>query len=55
MSPSNFSPEVHDEDFHYICLMAGFVCTANNTTLPLSFNDHELEPLLFPDLFPDGK
>jgi hypothetical protein len=51
----DFSTEIHDEDFHYTHLMAGFVKNSNGTTLPLSFNDPELEPLLFPDLFPDGK
>jgi len=50
----NFLPEIHNEDFHYTHLMAGFIKTSNSTTLPLSFNDPELEPLLFPDLFPDG-
>jgi len=35
--------------------MAGFVQTSNNTSLPLSFHDPELEPLLFPDIFPDGR
>jgi hypothetical protein len=35
--------------------MAGFVKTSDNTSLPLAINDPNLEPLLFPDLFPDGK
>jgi len=51
----DFSTEIHDEDYHYTHLMAGFVKNSNGTTLPLSFCDPELEPLLFPDLFPDGK
>jgi hypothetical protein len=46
---------MHDKDFYYIHIMAGFVQISSNTTLPLSFNDPELEPLLFPDLFPNGK
>ncbi|CAG8731368.1 20181_t:CDS:2, partial [Gigaspora rosea] len=50
---SNFPSEIHNEDFHYTHLMAGFIKTSDSTTLPLSFNDPELEPLLFPDLFPD--
>jgi len=35
--------------------MAGFVRTPENTLLPLSVNDSNLEPLLFPDLLPNGK
>jgi len=50
----NFSTEIHNEHFHYSHLVAGFVRTSS-TTLPLSFNDPDLEPLLFPDLFPDGR
>ena len=33
---------------------AGFVQTSDSTKLPLSFSNPELEPLLFPDIFPDG-
>jgi hypothetical protein len=47
--------EVHNEDFHYSRLMAGFVRDDNNTTLPISVYDPNLEPLLFPHLFPDGR
>jgi hypothetical protein len=53
LSSTDFSTEVHNEDFHYTHLMAGFVQT-QNTTLPLAFDNPDLEPLLFPDLFPDG-
>src|SRR6266496_2974372 len=52
---TNFNTEIHNEDFHYTHLMAGFVRTPENTLLPLSVNDSNLEPLLFPDLFPNGK
>jgi hypothetical protein len=52
---SNFNIEIHNEDFHYIHLMAGFLKTPDNTLLLLSVNDSNLELLLFPDLFPDGK
>ena len=51
----NFNVEIHDEDYHYTHLMAGFVKTSDNTSLPLSINDPSLEALLFPDLFPNGK
>ncbi|CAG8490878.1 16859_t:CDS:2 [Acaulospora morrowiae] len=50
----DFSIEIHNEDFHYTRLIAGFVQTSNSTKLPLSFSNPELEPLLFPDIFPDG-
>ncbi len=51
----NFNVEIHDEDYHYTHLMAGFVKTSDNTSLPLAINDPNLEVLLFPDLFPNGK
>ena len=34
--------------------MAGFV-HSNNNKLPISIYDPNLEPLVFPHLFPDGK
>ena len=43
MPSDDFFPEIHNEDFYYIHLMAGFVQNSDNTTLPLSFNDPELE------------
>src|SRR4051812_37597038 len=52
---TNFNIEIHNEDFHYTHLMAGFVRTPDNTLLPLSVNDSNLEPLLFSDLFPNGR
>jgi hypothetical protein len=51
----NFNVEIHNEDYHYSHLMAGFIRTPDNTLLPLSINDPNLEGLLFPDLFPNGK
>jgi hypothetical protein len=51
----NLPSEVHNEDFHYSRLMAGFVDNANNNSLPISIYDPNLEALLFPHLFPDGK
>lgn len=51
----NFNIEIHNEDYHYTHLMAGFVKTSDNTSLPLAINDPDLEALLFPDLFPNGK
>ena len=51
----NLSNEVHNEDFHYSRLMAGFVYNNNNSSLPISIYDSNLEPLLFLHLFPDGK
>ena len=52
---TNLPDEVHNEDFHYSRLMAGFVCNNDNNKLPISIYDPNLEPLLFPHLFPDGK
>ena len=51
----NFNVEIHDEDYHYTHLMAGFVKTSDNTLLPIAINDPNLEALLFPNLFPDEK
>src|SRR5581483_528598 len=51
----NFNVEIHNEDYHYSHLMARFVRTPDNTLLPLAVDDSNLEVLLFPDLFPDGK
>ncbi|CAG8657780.1 1983_t:CDS:2, partial [Gigaspora rosea] len=51
----NFPEEVHDKDFHYMRLMAGFVQEENSTRLPISTYDSNLEPLLFPDIFTDGR
>jgi hypothetical protein len=34
--------------------MAGFIKTPT-TVLPLAFDNPDLEPLIFPDLFPNGK
>lgn len=54
--PNNdFDLEIHDEDANFNRLMAGFVRTDNNLSLPISLNDPNLEALLFPDLFPYGK
>jgi hypothetical protein len=52
----NFNVKIHNEDYHYSHLMAGFIKTSDNTSLPLALvNNSNLEPLLFSDLFPDGK
>src|SRR5581483_2124449 len=51
----NLPDEVHNEDFHYSRLMAGFVHNNDNNKLPISIYDPNLEPLLFPHLFPNGK
>jgi hypothetical protein len=54
--PNNdFDVEIHDEDANFNRLMAGFARTDNNLSLPIPLNDPNLEALLFPDLFPDGK
>ena len=51
----DFPNEVHDEDFHYTRLMAGFIREAETLRLPISTYDPNLEPLIFPDLFTDGR
>jgi len=51
----NFNTEVHNEDYRYKNLMAGFLIDNNETQLPISFSDPNIEALLFPDLFPLGK
>ncbi|CAG8786819.1 10580_t:CDS:2 [Cetraspora pellucida] len=51
----DFPDEIHNEDFHYTRLMAGFVQESDTLRLPIATHDPNLEPLLFPDLFTDGK
>ena len=54
LPPYDFDTEIHNEDYHYSRLMAGFLTDPNNKELPISFYDENIEPLLFPDLFPYG-
>ncbi len=54
MPSYDFNPEIHNEDFRYNRLMAGFISNPNEKQLPISYNDKNLEGLLFPDLFPSG-
>ena len=53
--PYDFNSEIHNEDFHYDRLMAGFINNPDEKQLPISYNDKNLEGLLFSDLFPNGK
>ncbi|CAJ0840813.1 6800_t:CDS:2 [Entrophospora sp. SA101] len=55
LSASDYPSEIHNEDSHYSRLMAGFVRDPNSSLLPIRVNDPHLEPLLFPDIFPDGE
>ncbi len=56
ISGEDFDPEIHDKDYHYNHLMAGFMTSdTNETQLPISFSDSSLEALIFPDLFPLGR
>jgi hypothetical protein len=55
MAPYDFNTEIHDEDFDYSRLMAGFISDPNEKQLPISYNDKNLEGLIFPDLFPTGE
>ena len=56
ISGEDFDPEIHNEDYHYNHLMAGFMTLdMNETQLPLSFSDSSLEAHIFPDYFPLGR
>ncbi|GBC12415.2 PIF1-like helicase domain-containing protein [Rhizophagus irregularis DAOM 181602=DAOM 197198] len=55
LPPYELDAEIHNEDYHYNRLMAGFLTDPYNKKLPISFYDKNIEPLLFPDLFPYGK
>jgi len=50
----NFPTEVHDEDANYRHLIAGFITNDDINKIPIALNNPHLEPLLFPDLYPDG-
>ena len=49
------SSEVHNEDFHYSRLMAGFIQESDTLHIPISTYDSNLESLLFLNLFTDGR
>ncbi|CAB4440740.1 unnamed protein product [Rhizophagus irregularis] len=56
ISGDDFDTEIHNEDYRYERLMAGFMTSdMNETQLPISFSDSSLEALIFPDLFPLGR
>jgi len=55
LPPYDFDTEIHNEDFHYSRLMAGFLTDPNDKELPIPFYDKNIEALLFPDLFPYGR
>ncbi|CAH1766630.1 3589_t:CDS:2, partial [Entrophospora sp. SA101] len=51
--PNNDFPiEVHEEDYRYQRLMAGFVTSNDDVTLPIQYNNPDIEALVFPDIFP---
>ena len=50
-----FPDEVHNEDAHYSRLAIGFFQGEDKRQIPLRIHDPELEAILFPDLFPDGR
>ena len=51
----NFPIEIHNEDYKYQHLIAGFLKTDDNDlNLPIPNYNPDIEPLLFPDLFPSG-
>ena len=51
----DFPDEVHNEDFHYTRLMAGFVQESETLRISISTYDLNLEFLLFLDIFTDRK
>jgi DNA replication protein DnaC len=53
--PFDFDSEIHNEDYHYKRLMAGFITNSQDKNLPISYSDPNLEALIFPDLFPLGR
>ncbi len=55
ISNINLLNEVYNENFHYSRLIAEFVYNDNNLSLPIFIYDSNLESLLFPHLFSDGK
>ncbi|CAG8495671.1 7498_t:CDS:2, partial [Scutellospora calospora] len=50
----DFPNEIHNEDYRYECLIAEFLETNNDLTLPIPNYDPDIESLLFPDLFSTG-
>jgi len=53
--PYELDTEIHNEDFHYKRLMAGFITNPEDKSLPIPYSDPDLEALIFPDLFPFGR
>ena len=53
--PFDLDSEIHNEDYHYKRLMAGFITDPQDKALPISYSDPNLEALIFPDLFPFGR
>src|SRR5689334_7609307 len=49
----DFNLEIHNKDFYYSRLLAGFLKDPNNMELLILYNNPNLETILFPDLFPD--
>ncbi|CAH1771415.1 15310_t:CDS:1, partial [Entrophospora sp. SA101] len=46
---------IHDKDFRYECLMAGFMDLDDDLVLPIKLSNPDVEALVFPDLFPTGR
>ncbi|CAJ0631113.1 16096_t:CDS:2 [Entrophospora sp. SA101] len=49
-----FLVQIHDEDYQYESLMAGFIVSSGDVALPIQSNNPGIKALLFPDLFPTG-
>ncbi|RHZ53160.1 hypothetical protein Glove_450g4 [Diversispora epigaea] len=48
----NFDNEIHNEDYHFTHLIAGFLINPTDKELLISYKNPDLEAFLFPDLFP---
>ncbi|RHZ83458.1 hypothetical protein Glove_92g61 [Diversispora epigaea] len=51
----DFDNEIHNENYHFSQLITGFLTNSIDKELPISYNDPNLEALLFLDLFSLGK
>nr|CAG8637554.1 1436_t:CDS:2 [Entrophospora candida] len=51
----DFPARIHDEDYRYERLMAGFMDLDDDLVLPIQLSNPDVEALVFPDLFPTGR
>nr|CAG8647375.1 5915_t:CDS:2 [Entrophospora candida] len=51
---NDFPVEIHNEDYRYQRLMAGFLRTDDNFDLPIQNDNSDIEAMAFPDIFTLG-